>query len=1000
LLPADERRRVLTTVNDTATHYEPVCLHRLFESMAAAEPDSVAVVAPDGTEITYRQLDTAANQLAHRLRRHGVGPEATVGISLHRGVDLVLALLATWKAGGAYVPLDPDLPPKRLAHMLADADPALVITLCEAVPGATSVLALETERQALAGEPIDAPAGGADLDDLAYVLYTSGSTGTPKGVEITHRGIHNRIAWMQDAYPLTGRDRVLQKTPYSFDVSVWEFFWPLVTGARLVLAAPGGHRDPAHLQRLIAEQQVTTMHFVPTMLRAFLDDMDPPALRSLRRVFCSGEPLPADAVNRFLGALPDVELHNLYGPTEASVDATAWRCTAGATTVPIGRPIANMRTYILDDAGQPMPLGVPGELCLAGVGLARGYRNRPDDTAAAFVDDPFTPGGRLYRTGDLARLLPSGDIEFLGRIDGQVKLRGYRVELDEVAAAMRRHPGVTDAVAAVVDDRLVGYPVGDVDVAELRATLASWLPEYMRPAVFVPIDAVPLTPSGKADRRALPAPVSGPVLTGHVAPVGAMEELMAEIWAAVLGVERVGATDDFFALGGDSVTAIRIVARAKAVGVLTTPQLLFRAPTVRDLAALSSSSADTTTTAVVADSTGTHRTTELQRRLLQAPDPAAGMSHVLLSLATEIDPDAMRAAWQRAVDDHPILRTSFATSGGVPVAVVHPVGVGVPFEFRDLSGDPDADREIAATTRELRGRGFAASDVPQLRLVLFRCGAADHRLLWVSTLRLMDGWSSNRVLNAAMAVYLGDEPPMSLPHQAYTTWLAGQEWMGSQSYWRDRFAGVPDVAVEPPVRDYHQVRSGLDEAETARLTDALRAHGLTVATAALAAWAVTTARRTGSSDVVFGVVLSGRAGFPHPEELTGTCTNILPLRVRMPAGETAAAWLTRLQTDITELGSHELTPPDAVERWTGREPLFDSHVVMENFYVDPALDGRLAAIGVTDVDWLMQTDSPLRLEILPGRRLELALSGHRTDLADLAAGTRDALAAFATDLSG
>ncbi len=381
LMSAAERAEVLYTYNNTTVDYPPGLLHSMAEVAAATTPDAVAVIDHDGTQHTYRQLDTAANQLAHRLRRHGVGPATLVGVCLHRGTDLVTALLATWKAGGAYLPLDPDLPPERLSYLITDASPAVIISatttghalLDHAFMAGTgqagpAMVEIDAERGALAHEPAGPPEGPAGLagpDDPAYVLYTSGSTGTPKGVLVSHRGIHNRIAWMQEAYPIGATDRVLQKTPYSFDVSVWEFFWPLITGATLVLAAPGGHRDPHYLHQVIRDQAVTTMHFVPTMLNTFLDAVTPryPApgpLAQLRQVFCSGEALQADTINRFLATWPGTALHNLYGPTEASIDVTAWHCEPGPGPVPIGQPIANHRAFVLDACLRPVPAASPG----------------------------------------------------------------------------------------------------------------------------------------------------------------------------------------------------------------------------------------------------------------------------------------------------------------------------------------------------------------------------------------------------------------------------------------------------------------------------------------------------------------------------------------------------------------------------------------------------------------------------------------------------------------
>ncbi len=418
----------------------------------------------------------------------------------------------------------------------------------------------------------------ADEASLAYVIFTSGSTGRPKGVGIEHAGIVNRLQWMQEAYCLTATDRVLQKTPFSFDVSVWEFFWPLMVGATLVVAKPGGHQDVAYLSELIAAQGITTLHFVPPMLEVFLSEAEPALCRSLRQVMCSGQALPMELQQRFFSLLGNVELHNLYGPTEASVDVTYWQCRADSPLhcVPIGKPIANIQIHILDSCGNPVPVGVAGELHIAGIGLARGYMNRPELTAEKFIPNPFaaTAGARMYRSGDLARYLPDGNIEYLGRIDDQVKIRGFRIELGEVEAALAAQPVVRDVVVMAREDvpgdrRLVAYVVpregaDPAQVSALRSTLLQSLPEYMVPAYIIAIDSMPLTTNGKVDRKRLPKPDAGSLAnTEFVAPRDAVEEGLAAIWGELLNIDQVGVHHNFFDLGGHSLLAIQAVSRIK-----------------------------------------------------------------------------------------------------------------------------------------------------------------------------------------------------------------------------------------------------------------------------------------------------------------------------------------------------------------------------------------------------------------------------------------------------
>jgi amino acid adenylation domain-containing protein len=599
LLTAEERTTVLETWNDTAVgHPGPHTLPELVEAQVDRTPDAIAVLGEDGA-LTYAELDARANQVAHRLVGAGAGPETLVAICAERSVELVVGLLGIVKAGAAYLPLDPGYPAERLAFMMSDAAAPVLLTqrrLAAAVPHDAEVLRLD-EPEHWAGTPATRLPGRARPDAAAYVIYTSGSTGRPKGVVVTHEAIANRLHWMQGTFALTGEDVVLQKTPASFDVSVWEFFWPLLAGARLVLARPDGHRDATYLRDVIAERGVTTVHFVPSMLAAFLDQDGIEACRTLRRTISSGEELPADLVQRFRARLPG-ELHNLYGPTEAAVDVSWWACGDERGRVPIGRPIDNIRLYVLDEHRNLVPPGVPGELHIGGVGVARGYLRRPELTAERFVPDPFgPPGGRLYRTGDLARHRPDGAIEFLGRIDSQVKVRGVRIEPGEIEAALRRLPSVRDAAVILREDepgdqRLVAYVVGAAPPAdELRAALRRTLPEALVPAAFVPVRELPLGPSGKLDRTALPVPGHGgdgdPAATEARTPV---EKTISELWRELLRIDHVGIDDDFFDLGGNSLLATRVLARLRPALGPDAPRLtimdLFDNSTIRELAAL------------------------------------------------------------------------------------------------------------------------------------------------------------------------------------------------------------------------------------------------------------------------------------------------------------------------------------------------------------------------------------------------------------------------------
>ncbi|HEV3456042.1 MAG TPA: amino acid adenylation domain-containing protein [Thermoanaerobaculia bacterium] len=623
LLSAAEHHQLLLGWNDTRIAYpgDP-CLHELFEMQAARTPRATAVVF-GAAELTYGELDRRARRLADRLRARGVGPESLVGIAVERSLEMVVGLLAILKAGGAYLPLDPDYPAERLRFMARDAGVRLLLTHGDGVAGLLHDAALhldlgtelaaaaEAARGNAAPDGSAGTTGGVSPLNPAYAIYTSGSTGRPKGVLVPHRGIVNRLRWMQQAYRLTADDRVLQKTPLGFDVSVWEVFWPLAVGARLVVAPPGAHLDAGRLAGVIRGHGITTLHFVPSLLEPLVDTPGAAqSCRTVRRVIASGEALSFDLKERFLTRFA-AELHNLYGPTEASVDVTCERCAAGEgpgrrRLVPIGRPIANTRILVLDGGGQLAPAGVPGELYIGGAGLARGYCGRPDLTAERFVPDPLGEAGeRLYRTGDLVRYRPDGAIEFLGRIDHQVKLRGVRIELHEIEAALARHPRVREAVVLVRAEagrqQLVAHLVPSVAAAapgaaglpmtaeELRVFLRESLPDPMVPAAFVAHAALPLGPAGKVDRKALAALAAVPLAgaRGGGVPRTALERRLLALWREVLGRDDLGVDDDFFAAGGDSIQGAMLANRLQQeLGEIVYVMSLFDAPTVARLAAL------------------------------------------------------------------------------------------------------------------------------------------------------------------------------------------------------------------------------------------------------------------------------------------------------------------------------------------------------------------------------------------------------------------------------
>ncbi|MES2259415.1 MAG: amino acid adenylation domain-containing protein [Pseudomonadota bacterium] len=589
-------RPALLALSVNAEHYggnRPV--HKVIEEQVVLTPAAPALLF-DGETLNYAELNLRANRLAHHMIGLGVGPESKVGIALERSVEMVVSLLAVLKAGGAYVPLDPDYPQDRLAYMLEDSGIAWLLThsaLAGRIPQAQAQ-ALLLDQLSLDSAPSHNPDVALDGENLAYVIYTSGSTGRPKGAANRHRSLYNRLAWMQQAYQLDAGDTVLQKTPFSFDVSVWEFFWPLMVGARLAVARPGDHRDPARLVALIQAAQVTTLHFVPSMLQAFVAHDGMAACTSITRVVCSGEALAAEVQAELLQKLPRASLYNLYGPTEAAIDVTHYTCDGDATRgVAIGRPIADTQTYVLDTALNLVPRGVAGELYLGGIGLARGYLNRPGLSAERFVADPFgADGERLYRTGDLVRWRDDGQLEYLGRLDHQVKIRGFRIELGEIEAQLMAQDGVREAVVVAQEGaggmRLVAYVSAHagaaLDAAQLKEGLSASLPEHMVPGVIVVLETLPLNPNGKVDRKALPKPELAGV--SYEAPQGETETVLAQIWAEVLGAARIGRHDNFFELGGDSILSLQITGRARRAGFRLSPKNLFERQTVAELASV------------------------------------------------------------------------------------------------------------------------------------------------------------------------------------------------------------------------------------------------------------------------------------------------------------------------------------------------------------------------------------------------------------------------------
>ncbi|MDQ9497863.1 amino acid adenylation domain-containing protein [Serratia marcescens] len=983
LLPPAEREHLLHGWNRTERDYPlDQTLTALFEQQVHRTPDATALVS--GTEsLSYAQLNARANRLAHALIARGVGPDSRVAVCAERGLNMVTALFGILKAGGAYVPLDPAYPGERLQYILQDADPVLLLADAAGRAALGEPVTPQLALEAALPETLSAenPAPRAQASHLAYVIYTSGSTGKPKGAMNEHRGVVNRLVWMQEAYGLTAADTVLQKTPFGFDVSVWEFFWPLMVGARLVMAKPEGHKDPDYLSRAIEQYGVTTLHFVPSMLQSFLaDGQAATRCGQVVRVMCSGEALPAALVAEFYRRLPQAELHNLYGPTEAAVDVTAWHCSreADRVSVPIGRPIANTRIYLLDERGQPVPLGAVGELYIGGVQVARGYLNRPELTAERFLSDPFAPGGRMYRTGDVARYLANGDIEYLGRNDQQVKIRGFRIECGEIEAALATHPAVREAVVdarAVGDDkRLVAWVVPAAGVAEetlagaLRQHVSAALPDYMVPSAWVVVAALPLSPNGKLDRRALPEPQGAQSQAAYEAPQGEHETLLAAIWRELLNVERVGRHDNFFELGGHSLLAVKLMAQLRRAGWGANVQTLFSTPTLSALAQAMSAQGevDIPENRILPGGASitpemlplaTLSQPEIDAVVAQVPGGVANVQDIYaLSplqegilfhhlLAERGDPyqlsavlrfdsrarlDAWLAAMQQVIDRHDILRTAFITQGmSSPVQVVWRKAELALSERRFDPADGPIWRQLAASFDPLQQR----QDLTRAPLLNFTVTQEEdgswcalqqwHHLIGDhSTLAFMEQ-EIGEIL-AGRGAQLGVAQPFRNAVAQARLALSEAE---HESFFRDMLADISEPVLPFGLSDVHgegrQIAcryQALSSALNLRLRRQARRLGVSLASLCHLAWAQVLASVSGRDAVVFGTVLLGRLqGGEGAERALGLFINTLPLRLDIDRRgvETAAR---EAHVRLSGLLAHEHAPLALAQRCSGVSP--------------------------------------------------------------------------------
>ena len=902
--------------------------------------DATALVWQDGS-LTFAQLHTQANRLAHYLRDKGVGPDVCVAIAAERSPQLLIGLLAIIKAGGAYVPLDPDYPADRLAYMLKDSGVHLLLTqtaLLEQLPTADGVCVIAMDSLHLDSWPTQPPGLHLNGDNLAYVIYTSGSTGQPKGVGNTHAALAERLQWMQATYPLNQTDVLMQKAPISFDVSVWECFWPLITGCRLVLAGPGEHRDPHRIAQLVQEHGVTTLHFVPPLLQLFIDEPLVSECTSLRRLFSGGEALPAELRNRVLAQLPAVQLHNRYGPTETAINVTHWHCRAeDGERSPIGRPLGNVICRVLDEHLNPVPLGVPGELCIGGIGLARGYLGRAGLTAERFVADHH--GARLYRTGDRARWSADGVLEYLGRLDQQVKLRGFRVEPQEIEARLLALDGIAQAVVLVRDAQLIGYYTAhtELDEDEVKTALATELPEYMVPALLMRLDTMPLSPSGKLDRRALPAPVWQ--TREHVEPQTPLQQQVAAIWREVLGLPRIGLRDDFFALGGHSLLATQIISRTRQACDVELPlRTLFEASELgafaEQVGLIQASGQRNQQTAIAkVDRSQPVPLSYSQQRMWflwqMEPDSPAYNVGGMARLRGVLDVGRFEAALQALIMRHETLRTTFPSVDGVAYQKVS-AQTDLRMDWQDLSALNEAERQLRLQrlADHEAHTPFNLETGPLLRACLVKAGEQEHYLVLTLHHIVTEGWAMDifaRELSALYEAFIDERlsplAPLPVHYLDYSVWQ--RQWLESGErqrqldYWTQQLGSehplleLPGDRPRPPVQSHQGelYRFDLSDDLAARVRAFNAERGLTLFMTMTATLAVLLYRYSGQTDLRIGAPVANRIR-PESEGLIGAFLNTQVLRCQLSGQMNVAELFEHVRHTVIEGQSHQDLPFD------------------------------------------------------------------------------------------
>ncbi|WP_143541231.1 non-ribosomal peptide synthase/polyketide synthase, partial [Rhodococcus sp. D-1] len=971
----DEERNKVALWNRTGFHVASQTITEAFERQVERTPDATAVIF-EGASLTYAEFDSRANGLARQLIAMGVGPESLVGLSIRRSLDLMVGLYAIAKAGGAWVPVDPDHPADRTAYILESAQPTCVVTTARDdvdLPSGTRVIEIDTLDY---GQLDSRPIVNADrlsplhFSNTAYVIYTSGSTGRPKGVAVTHAAINNQLQWMNAEYGLSASDIYLQKTATTFDVSLWGFFMPLQVGATLVVATPDGHRDPIYVANKIAELGVTITDFVPSMLTLFTANAPAGSCDSLRHVFVIGEALPPETSSAFR-ELCGAGLHNLYGPTEAAVSVTYYEAVATDTTsVPIGMPQWNTQAHVLDGQLRPTPIGQPGELYLAGVQLARGYVGRPDLSSDRFVANPYgTAGERMYRTGDLVRRREDGNLDYIGRTDFQVKFRGQRIELGEIETVLLAHPDVSQAVVLVTvtptGDQLVGYvvpgPGRNIDAAVLSEFAGRSLPSYMVPAALMVLDALPLNTSGKLDRAGLPEPVFASAKQ-YREPRTEIERIVADVFADVLGVERVGIDDDFFELGGNSLVATQLVTRVgSALGVQLGVRELFESTTVATLAARAESVAGNARQLtpliakprpeVVPLSLAQQRMWFINR--LDPSTPAYNLPFTV-RLTGSVDPSALHAAVMDLLERHESLRTIYPDVDGTAQQLVLPVDRAAV----ELNPVKIRNSHLDAALFDVASRGFDVTLEIPVRVALFEVSPTDYVLVMVLHHIAADGLSFRPLARDLLVAYSARSEksapawtPLPIQYADYALWqreaLGSDEDPRSESsrqinFWRRALADLPDQLDLPTDRPRPAIASNhgakhhfqISERTTRKLNELARSRSVSLFMVLQAAYATLLSRLSGTSDIAIGAPIGGR-GDQALNDVIGMFVNTLVLRTEVDPDEPFANLIQRVRDSGLSAYAHADVPFERLvealnpPRSRARHPLFQVALTAE-----------------------------------------------------------------------